>query len=279
MRGDDGYEATAEGARLSGLVETTIPAGMIAKEVLTDQRGEPLCGYEDWLRELVNSSDAFMAKSAGAPFLKPESESHGECDAVADGYSLDFKLVLGWSAQRALRECSSELIAMDNGAVMSCASRASADIDAVRLHAALRGFDYAGLSALWRVGKKKSGLGLVERDVASFLKTLDFDKNLLLLYPVLLHVDDGRRIPRDRVSAAVYDDFESALQLRRGFHPGKDTFIAFFWDGELVVLESLNSGFRSFDSIPVSTSKTFMKVSARYSVLDYGRIALLRGSR
>lgn len=94
----------------SGLMESLLPPGMFVKDLIIDELDKPLYNYEDWLRELLNASEAFMRKTSGEELKKPADESHGEADAISSNYSIDFKLVAGQSMPRALREMSLQKI-------------------------------------------------------------------------------------------------------------------------------------------------------------------------
>ena len=53
--------------------------------------------YEDYLIEFVNASSYFRKKSKGEPYIRPQSESNGECDCISPFYSLDFKMLVSKS--------------------------------------------------------------------------------------------------------------------------------------------------------------------------------------
>ena len=54
--------------------------------------GIPDSNYEIYLRELVNSSAYFLDKGKSI-YSGPPSEEAGQCDAISEGYELDFKLL------------------------------------------------------------------------------------------------------------------------------------------------------------------------------------------
>ena len=67
---------------------------------IEDKKGDDT--YEDYLRELLNQSKYFMMLTEGEKLERPVVENNGESDAVSDKYSIDFKLILGYSAQLAI---------------------------------------------------------------------------------------------------------------------------------------------------------------------------------
>lgn len=85
-----------------------LPTGFIVKDVIGDYEHNSLFNYEDWLRELINESSAFMAKTGGARLEAPDQEAHGEADAISASYCLDFKLAAGQCMMRALRDLSAD---------------------------------------------------------------------------------------------------------------------------------------------------------------------------
>ena len=54
-----------------GLRERALPAGLVIEGLIARSDGERLFGYEGWLRELVNESQAFMSKTGGRRFAAP----------------------------------------------------------------------------------------------------------------------------------------------------------------------------------------------------------------
>ena len=61
--------------------------------------------YEDYLLDVLNASMFFChKKSFMERYRKPESEAHGECDAVSSNYSIDFKLIVDEAVMKARTE-------------------------------------------------------------------------------------------------------------------------------------------------------------------------------
>ena len=114
----------------------------------------PLYNYEDWLRELINESPAFMAKTGGAILEAPDQEAHGKADAISDTYCLDFKLAAGQSLMHALRETSWQMF-VEGGATWTTTSRREGSMRGVKLYVALR-----RQSASWRADRT-DGLYLI----------------------------------------------------------------------------------------------------------------------
>jgi len=93
---------------VENLKEKILPPALLVEGVITDRWGVSLYGnYEEWARELISNSLAFMAKTDGERFRAPEEgESFGQPDAITDKYCIDFKLVLGQSALNEISDYS-----------------------------------------------------------------------------------------------------------------------------------------------------------------------------
>lgn len=113
-----------------------LPAGLVMKDVVTGQGGNPMHDYEGWLRELINCSEAFLRKTGGEPFHAPVEEAHGEADAITERYSIDFKLVAGRSMLRALRETSPQKVVV-GGSTFTSKGRKICGLAGIKLHACL----------------------------------------------------------------------------------------------------------------------------------------------
>lgn len=254
--------------------ESALPAGLITKGIVTDRKNRTPYVYEDWLRELLNDSKAFMAKTGGEGFSAPIEESHGEADAISSRYEIDFKLVLGQSWLHALRETSRQIVGVGAGVAYTTTGRRQNPMRAAVLHKTLRGMSRERLRTLWDADT--NGLSeMAVKDVARFLRTLDKDKNLLLLQPSLLYTDNDAEIDTTVASNAVYSDYREAIDLRATFHPGRETYLAYFLAHRLVVIEVSDAGWSPFDVIPTSASKTLAKLCSYYSPFEYAQLRLL----
>lgn len=71
-------------------VFTLLPTTMISK---TNINGVKI-DYEEYLTKLINNSRHFMSLTNETQFEKVLVQSHGEPDAVANNYEIDFKLLV-----------------------------------------------------------------------------------------------------------------------------------------------------------------------------------------
>lgn len=248
---------------VSELKIDVLPAGFIVKDVIGNSEQKPLYNYEDWLRELINKSPAFMAKTGGARLEAPDQEAHGEADAISSTYCLDFKLAAGQSLMHALRETSRQMVVND-GVTWTTTSRRSGPMRGVKLYVALRQQRASGLRRLWDADPKRDPNDDIEQEVARFLKLLQTSKNLLILFPYVLYTEGDVKYPLHNVCDAVYSDFAKALDLRHDLMPDFDSYLAFVMDQHLVIVESRQDGWSLFDHIPLTSSETFKKIAWRY---------------
>lgn len=261
----------------SEILESVIPPGLICAPLMTSEGSKPLCHYEDWVRELINNSPAFMAKTGGESFRAPTSESHGEADAISDSYEIDFKLILGQSRQHALRETSFQHVVL-GPVTLTLASKSADNRRALRLHIALRGLSAEQLREISDMPKQTIQEDIEKRDIWAFLHTLHCPKNLLLIYPCLFFRKDEVVPPLNEIISMLTKEYCPSLSLRKAWQPEKDTFLAFFRHGKMEILESTGSELSLFDEIAVTSSKTFTNVAERYSPIDYFPLGDLLGT-
>lgn len=207
---------------------------LIAKDLVKDKQGNPIFNYETWVIELINRSSAFMKKTHGKSFVTPCSEAHGESDAITKNYNIDFKLILGQSMQRAIRECSQERTTF-NGITFLHPSRSHSDMCGVRLHVALRKYDLEQLRNLISISCREECRNDIEQDVWSFLKSIDHSKNLLLIYPCLFYSSGNSSITHESVNLALCHDFKNAMQLHIQRHPAYEIFFAYFLEDDIAL--------------------------------------------
>ena len=50
------------------------------------------------------------------------------------------------------------------------------------------------------------------------------------------------------------------MQIRMQLHPGRETFLAYFFETDIVILRACGDELAAFDSVPVNMSPTFMDI-------------------
>lgn len=258
--------------------EALLPAGLFSKSVIAALQGTPAYDLDTWPRELVNFSQAFMKKTGYELFRVPDDESEGQCDAITNRYSLDFKFVLGNSAQHAVRETSAGKIKVDNGITLTCVSRSKGDRQAVRLHAVLRECSLSKLRELRDRDPRQECSSMAERDLAYLMRSLDKDKNLLLILPLLIYADNHLTLPVPEMNRMLFIDFNTVFALRREMYPRRENYLGYFHEGRFIVAQAYEDELAEFDAISVRDSPAFMEILSHYSKVDYLLMDRLLGS-
>ena len=256
------------------LIFATITPDLFVKDLMQDFSGRPLYTYEEWMRELINHSNAFKELTRGAEFHAPASEANGECDAVSDAYQLDFKLIFGKTMIRAVSLTSSRRVS-DRGITFELPGKSCAkEQRGLRLHVILRDYSLAKLDELLKTESNKQ-LSEEDREVRGFLRSINHSKNLLLVYPCRFEGIDRLPELEETINAALYHDFRNALDIRRIHHPDKDTFLSYFCDDRMVVTRASGHGLAKFDDIMVAKSRTYMDIMRMRDPGEYQRLLKL----
>lgn len=255
-----------------------IPKALICKDLITDFEDKPLYAYEDWVRELINCSESFLQMSDGHPYEASISEAHGECDAISSCYEIDFKLILGQSMQQAIRETSPQCIT-GNGMTLFCNGRSSKTFKAVYLHTALRGLNKETLSCIAKGTYTGSEDKEILKDVRKYLKSIRRNKNMLLILPYLFGSSDGASVDQYTIIQCLNRELVESLSLRHDWYPSRDTFVAYFYDGNMEILRFSQVAFSQFDSVSVTKSPTFLKIVNQSTLSPSSHLDALLGRR
>ena len=228
-------------------------------------RGIGKYSYEDFLREIVNSSNFFLEKSEGEKYHKPQSEAHKEPDCISDKYTLDFKLLAAQTKFQAESLFSSQIIAGD-GVTTYCVPEMTREnpayhpIQVTWIHVAFRRLKVRELQEIRSRNDKK--LDDVQKDVKQVLTKLEVRKNLFLLFPYNLFFDVNDDFERGRQLAlqGVNDAFGEAMRYRAQVCPGFDTYFSFLYARHFVICEWRDNELVCVDMIPVDRSPLFVKL-------------------
>lgn len=243
------------------LAERRLPAPLVIKNFV---QGELECNYEKYLLELVNKCSFFLSKSNGKGYEAPTSESNGECDCISEQYHLDFKLLASKTELQATSVLSDQIILFCDGCYLITKPKIEhRTFQITFLHKALRDYDFDRLCAVRLNSPKKQG---IENDICDLLDTLETKKHLLLFYPYIFSFANDHSF-EDGVSQIIHalsDDFEVAMQYRHEVASGRDTYLAFIYDGHLVFLQEKACRFNLIGAVELSQSPVYMKLS-RYT--------------
>ena len=243
----------------SPLYEQRLAAPLVKKDFVI---GEKLCNYELYITEILNASP-WMAKHYVLPFVPPESESNGECDAYAGDYGLDYKLIASKTALQARSILSMQVSKAANGLTFFHAPKRSEGMDITRIAQALRGKTIEELLVAQANTSKKQG---IDNDIKQYMETIMVKKNLLLFFPYLFKFDEPRELMDDieTIVASINEDFAVSLDYRAKFYPALDTFFVFIYKAYFALCKWKDDGLSLLDIIHIEKSETFMHL-----VLDY----------
>lgn len=206
-----------------------LPAPLIIKNFV---EGDSSCNYENYLLELINVSDFFRHKSP-CGFKKPYSESNGECDAIGEGYSLDFKLLASKTALQGRSILSSQISISSSGTIIFSGSKCpQGKMQVTRIYSALRGCSIQNLIEMRKANPKKQG---IENDVCNYLKSLEVKKNLLFFFPYEITFDTPHTFEEAIQSSIDWlnNDFGTSLLYRYQYSPQFETFFVYLYDANL----------------------------------------------
>ena len=237
-----------------------LPSRMVGTKLI---KGIGKYSYEDYLLEFVNASSFFIEKSKGHVYRHPDQESGGENDCISDYYELDFKLIDSekWLQADSIFSFQYDVpipgIIMKESPKVKSSDKAYKPLKATRIHAALREKSLSDLSEL-RCQRQVDEIS--EIDIIALLETVEKQKNLFLFFPYKLYFDNnndiniGRQIAIDGISG----DFKGLIEYRRINCPDKDTYFAFIYEQEMVILGCYGNSFFFIESIPCQKSERYM---------------------
>ncbi len=220
--------------------------------------GDNNCNYEKYLLELVNESLFFREKSNYAVYLHPSTEDNGECDCISDSYRLDFKLAEANSRLKAQNLLSMQYETIIPGVRSTILPKSpSTQLTVTNFHAVLRSYTMEQLEELLLFNVK---FGSYEYDIKCYLENLKMNKNLFFFFPYVFFFDSkyNFKFAIENITKAIQNDFAESMKLRKKYCSDYDTFLAYIYDNNLVVLQLIEDGyFKIVDVIYLFKSKTF----------------------
>ncbi|MBQ6419950.1 MAG: hypothetical protein IJK02_02640 [Clostridia bacterium] len=235
------------------LLEKRLEAPLIIQGYVND---EPKCNYERYLTELLNHSEFFMQKSKNAVFHWQVYQAHGEPDAVSENYSIDYKLFATKSTLQGLRETSSSIKKMGEGAYAFGNGRWSTEkpFISIRTVAALRQYSIKDFNRI-----ALSPVDKIEYEVSIILKSLRVQKNLLLFYPYTMLFSEPHTFEEgcNSISEAFNEDFSKIGIYRKNEAPAFDTYLCVIYDEKLLIFELNEDCWQLKDFVEMRLSKTY----------------------
>jgi len=248
------------------LIDNILPLGFIRnKSIMINLKPGANC-YEDYLADFLNESKWFMSKTMGGKFRRPDSEAHGENDALSDNdlYEIDFKLILGTSFQHVKYLTEPQISTNGTGVTYYLKSVGEGEYKAIVLHVALREYSEKELAAILKMDIRQCSE--IEEDIRRFLKSIIKNKNLLLFYPAVFDNSGNNNICNEDVLIALFEDYDEALKIRNKFVKDKETYIGTIYNNNIIIGLCCKDRIVPIDSIRVDKSKTFQQICRHYDM-------------
>lgn len=237
------------------LMYKQLPAHLIVTNFIA---GEEDCDYEIYLRDFLNESSFFMSLSKGHKYQAPDTESHGEPDAISDTYTIDFKLLVATSRMEANSVLSGSITKYSDGFYGFGASKVHGEKTCTNLCQALRYKDVTELEAI--IAKRSHSL--IEKDVVDYLSVLKKKKNILLFLPVEFSFTEEHS-EKDAIKSiqdAISFDLKASIEYREKNVKDYDAYVATLCDDKVLFFELSADGAEYVDCVNVSSSESFMKL-------------------
>lgn len=222
--------------------------------------------YEIFLRELLNSSTYFLNRGK-SPFCEPNSESHGECDAISRCYELDFKLLASQTELMAASILEEQPMVLSDGLVAYTECKVPGGcVTATRLHAALRELS---MDDLKNIRHSKTNRTNIENDLPQVLETAETKKNLLYLFPYKLWFDSKIQHEKalELLMSSLQNDLTNLLLYREEVCPGFDTFITALFDDNFIIFWCMDGELHLVDTVPAKQIPTYNRLDSFGNIL------------
>lgn len=223
------------------------------------------CNYEMYVRDFINASNYFLAKSHNEQYIAPSSEEKGQCDCISHDYQLDFKLFLSETMGQGKREFSTSITQLCPGVTsygkpnITSTSPNYKPIDATYLHVAFRILSFDEICG---IGERKYKCRGYERDISLVLKDARKAKNILWMLPYEFYYKDDVRYEdgRAEIVSALNTDLENLIRYRKLKQPQFDTFVAFIHKNKFIILNSVENRLEIVDEVELKRSAIYQEL-------------------
>ena len=237
-----------------------LPAALIIKGYIKNESG---CNYENYLLELINKSSYFRSKGK-SEYNKPVNENNGQCDAIANDYELDFKILLAASSLQASNLFSPSISKVSDGitAYGEC-KKTKGEIKATQIHVAFRTRNLSDLLKL-KIDYTRVRKQCIETDVLKVLNNLETLKNLLLYFPVKFLFGENDVLTKsealEKIMQALNYDFESLFEYRNYVTDKFDTYFVTIYLDSFYIFKIEENKLTIIDDIKFEKLPTFIKL-------------------
>lgn len=222
-------------------------------------KGVDYCNYEKYLIELLNNSNYFL-QLGKSEFRQPKTESKGENDAIADNYSLDFKLAASTSLLQAKSILTPQVFTNGAFTLHGVSKTPNGSVKSVWLHTALRDKKLDDLEAIRN--KETRNCNFIEKDIQSFLKVLETNKNILLFIPYEFSFDNKISFENavNSINEGIRTDFSISCKYRTRIVINKDTFFCCIYDSNMLFFRFSCDELLLIDCVPLASSQTYQRL-------------------
>lgn len=228
--------------------------------------------YEDYLRDFLNASPWFRERHP-LGFVKPASESKGECDAISDTYGIDFKLLASSTLLQAKSILEHQITVIIPGVTAwNPSKKSNGQIDATYIHAALRDLTQEDLEKIRNESTRENGMN---KDIKQVLQTMEVQKNIFLFFPYeLCYLDDTKkRIEVEDakfqeavgcIKESIEKDFKEVFSYRRKAVPSCETYFSFIFQGYILMFIVQEQNIIFIDRVKTSDSSLYTELKNIY---------------
>ena len=218
--------------------------------------------YEDWIIELVNQSDYFLAKSSGEQYIRPPHESHGECDCESSTYKVDFKLVGSKDFYQTKKELSPSFEIDSNNNIWINNARDIRDRLHYNLHEICQKYSLKDIEDINNQTEERLG-NKEESILKGFINILNVKKHAIFVIPAIFTYDTNELDIKslcDLAALRVLNDFDSCIRYRDK-NSKYESYWAFFYEKYFCIYEYHNKdNYKNILIIDACKSPMFKKI-------------------
>lgn len=228
--------------------------------------------YEDYLRDYLNASPWFRERHP-LGFVKPASESKGECDAISDTYGIDFKLLASSTLLQAKSILDHQItVTLPGVTAWNPSKKSNGQINATRIHAALRGLTQEDLEKIRNESTRENG---INKDIQQVLQTMEVQKNIFLFFPYeLYYLDDTeKRIKVEEakfyeavewIKGSIETDFKEVFFYREKTVPDCETYFSVIFQDYILMFSVQEQSMLFIDHVKTSESPLYTELKNIY---------------
>lgn len=196
--------------------------------------------YEDYLIEILNWSNFFKSKAGlYSEYRQPESEAHGESDAISDNYEIDFKILINQDVMNGMikNKPTVDKRYIDQGIIMVNDNPNPTPIPKRNVM-----YDIMDITS-YEIEQES-----FKNDTAkNFIKNLEKDKNLFLYYPYEFRGDEIYNV--NAFAKLFTQFFRIPLEHRTKKRPDKETYLCIKINENFLIFEWFEDHFIYRDTV------------------------------